>query len=137
MNRIHEVLRVTPDRFLIAYHQAPGLLRNLPYYFVITGISLDQPVDRHIGHVVKTGRRRPCLLFWRLFISQLGRKRDEYHERRHSLTGLYKIFQISPEGRGQRLLVESEFPLYLMRGALFRRSEEHTSELQSRQYLVC
>src|SRR3712207_8940487 len=35
----------------------------------------------------------------------------------------------APERRGQRR------PLGLLRGG--RRSEEHTSELQSRQYLVC
>src|SRR3712207_8412702 len=33
--------------------------------------------------------------------------------------------------------VQASIPMFLWTDAIVRRSEEHTSELQSRQYLVC
>src|SRR3712207_9523580 len=63
-----------------------------------------------------------------LFRSGAEDRRGERVERRLRLVGHAR------GGRGHRLLVQRGAPR-LHRGR--QRSEEHTSELQSRQYLVC
>src|SRR3712207_7571818 len=42
-----------------------------------------------------------------------------------------------PDGRGRGGVPRRTFLSFLKKSALAARSEEHTSELQSRQYLVC
>src|SRR3712207_8123193 len=46
----------------------------------------------------------------------------------------FVLFDLDPPDGGFRLAVRAA---HLIRELLDRRSEEHTSELQSRQYLVC
>src|SRR3712207_9279454 len=52
------------------------------------------------------------------------------------------ILQMAPDGSGARVYARGlrnavGFVFHSVTGELWARSEEHTSELQSRQYLVC
>src|SRR2546426_3696665 len=101
MDRIHKVASIAGYRVLIPYEHAPGFLRNLPDHLVISVISLDQIVNRHVWHVVKAGKRSPGLLLRGLVISELSRKCDQYHEACHALAGLHEMFQIVMEEIGR------------------------------------
>src|SRR3712207_8691254 len=82
-----------------------------------------------------------------LFRSALSEKlevtvwRDGFEHRQMFARGkpLAKLQQVGPSKRGQKgtALTFLPDPQIFGEGAAFKRSEEHTSELQSRQYLVC
>src|SRR3712207_8036099 len=59
---------------------------------------------------------------------------EEYKRKRRS--GTPEPLESRPEGEGARFVVQ-EHSATRMHWDLRLRSEEHTSELQSRQYLVC
>src|SRR3712207_7161025 len=47
------------------------------------------------------------------------------------------VLYSAPPFRTKRLGIWANVTIAIPRGVLLKRSEEHTSELQSRQYLVC
>src|SRR3712207_8684200 len=70
-----------------------------------------------------------------LFRSTLGRMQTRQHAPDPRIPGItYGLFE--SDFRGERLLFHSGGIRGFM-SAVYLRSEEHTSELQSRQYLVC
>ena len=72
VNRIYKVFSIPGYEIFPAYQNTSCLLRYPRHDFVVTGIGFKQPVNGHIGHVIKAADGSPGLFFRRLAGSKLS-----------------------------------------------------------------